>query len=61
MNFFQDNSCKIYDRNLQKLVTEIFKLKMNLALEIIKDVFEIVEGRYALKNELKLNSRKIHC
>ena len=33
---------------------------MNLALEIIKDVFEIVEGRYALKNELKLNSRKIH-
>ena len=34
---------------------------MNLALEIIKDVFEIVEGRYALKNELKLNSRKIHC
>ena len=33
---------------------------MNLASEIIKEVFEIVEGPYALRNELKLKSRKIH-
>ena len=39
----KDNSCKIYDRSLQKLVTEIFKVKMNLAPEIIEAVFEIVE------------------
>ena len=45
----KDNSCKIYDRSLQKLVTEIFKIKMNLAPEIIEAVFEIVE-----------KSRKIH-
>ena len=56
----QDNSCKIHHRNLQKLVTEIFKVKMNLAPEIMKEVFEIVEGPDTLRNELKLKSRKIH-
>ena len=40
----------------QKLITEIFKVKVNLAPEIIKEVFEIVEAL----NELKLKSRKIH-
>ena len=35
---------------------------MNLAPEIMKEVFEIVEGSpNALRNELKLKSRKIHC
>ena len=33
---------------------------MNLAPEIMKEVFEIVEGPYPLKNQLKLKSRKIH-
>ena len=32
---------------------------MNLAPEIMKEVFEIAECPYALRNELKLNSRKI--
>ena len=41
--FEKDNSCKIHDRNLQKLVTEIFKVKMNLGPEKMKEVFEIVE------------------
>ena len=56
----KDNSYKIHDRNLQKLVTEIFKVKMNLSPEIMKELFEIVEGPHALRNELKLKSRKIH-
>ena len=56
----KDNTCKIHDRNLQKLVTEIFKVKINLAPEIRKEVFEIVEGPYAPRNELKLKSGKIH-
>ena len=51
----------IHDRNLQKLLTEIFKIKMNLSPEIMKEVFEIVEGPHALRNDLKLKSRKIHC
>ena len=33
---------------------------MNLAPEIIKEVFEIVEGPYSLRNELNLKSKKIH-
>ena len=56
----KDDSCKIHDRNLQKLVSEIFKVKMNLAPEIMKEVFEIVEVLYALRNELKLKSKKTH-
>ena len=55
----KDDSCKIHDRNLQKLVSEIFKVKMNLAPEIMKEVFEIVEVLYALRNELKLKSKKL--
>ena len=55
----KDNSCKIHDRNLQKLVTEIFKVKMNLAPEIMKEVIEIVGDPYTFRNELKRKSRKI--
>ena len=33
---------------------------MNLDSEIMKELFKIVEGAYALRNELKLKSRKIH-
>ena len=53
----KNNSNKIHDRNLQKLVTEIFKVKMNLDPEIMHEVFEIVEGPHALRNKLKLISR----
>ena len=35
----KDNFCKIFDRNLQKMVTETFKIKMNIAPEIMKEVF----------------------
>ena len=56
----KDNSLRIHDRNLQKLVTEIFKVKMNLGPEIMKEVFEIVEDSHTLRNEIKLKSRKIH-
>ena len=55
----KDNSYKIHDRNLEKLVTGIFKVKMNLGPEIVNEVFEIVEGPHALRNEIKLKSRKI--
>ena len=33
---------------------------MNLAPEIMEELFEIVEGPYALRNELRLKSRKIN-
>ena len=60
----KDNSCKIYDQNVQKLVTEVFKLKMNLASELMREILEIVEDPiedlFVLRNELKLKSRRIH-
>ena len=39
----KDGSFKIHDRNLEILFTEIFKVKMKLAPEIINDVFDIIE------------------
>ena len=46
------------DGNLQKLLIEIFKFKMNLASEIMNELFYVVECPY-LKNNLKFKSRKI--
>ena len=57
----KDNFCKIHDRNLQQLITEISNVNMNLATEIMKEVFEVVEGPYAPRNELKPKLRKIQC
>ena len=37
----KDKSLRIHDRNLQKLVTEIFKVKMNLGPELMKEVFKL--------------------
>ena len=39
----KDRSFKIHDRNLQRLLTEIFKVKMKLAPEIMNEVFDIIE------------------
>ena len=42
----KDDFCRINDRNLQKLLTEIFKVKMKLALQIMNEVFDIIECPY---------------
>ena len=52
-------SFKIYDRNLQRLLIEIFKVKMKLAPEIMNEVSDIIESPYPLRNELRFKSRKI--
>ena len=39
----KDGSFKINDRNLQKLLIEIFKVKMKFAPEIINEVFDFLE------------------
>ena len=57
----KENSYKIHDRNLEKLLTGIFQVKMNLGPEIMKEIFEIVEGPHTIRNERKLKLRKIHC
>ena len=56
----KDNSYNVHDRNLQKLLTKIFRVKMNLGPEIMKEVFEVIEDPHVLRNDLKLKWRKIH-
>ena len=49
----------IYRKKLQKLVTEIFKVKNGLSLELINDVFEFIEKPYSLRATSHFRSRKI--
>ena len=44
----KDGSMKIHEWNLQKLLMEIFKVKMKLTLEIMNEVFHIIECPYPL-------------
>ena len=37
----KENSLTIYQRNLKLLVTEMFKVKIGCALDIMKEIFEI--------------------
>ena len=46
-----DNAVTIHQRNLQVLVTEIFKVKNNLSPEIMKQVFDFQEPYYNLRSE----------
>ena len=41
-------------------MAEIFKVKVNLAPEIMKNIFDISQSPYSLKNELILGSWKIY-
>ena len=57
--FAKDGFFRIHDRNLQKLVIEIFKVKMKLAPEIMNVVFDIIERPYPLRSVLRFKSRNI--
>ena len=54
----KDNSSNIHHRNLQKLVTEIFKVKNGLSPELM-NVFEFIEKPYSLRTTSHFRSRKI--
>ena len=45
----EDNSFRIHHRNLQKLVTEIFKVKNGSSLELMNDFFEFIKKPYYLQ------------
>ena len=47
----KDHSVTVHQKNLQVLVTEIFKVENNLASDIMKDVFELKEPPYNLWSE----------
>ena len=44
-----DNSVTVYQKNLQVLVTEIYKVKNGIAPEIMKDIFELQNPWYNLR------------
>ena len=56
----RDSSTTIHPRNLQKLVTEIFKVKIGIAPELMKGVFKFADVSYNLRNQSKCN-RSIPC
>ena len=56
----KDNSFSIHYRNLQRLIIEIFTVKLGLASEIMKNVFPIIENPYNLRNETKFKSKNVH-
>ena len=49
----------MHDSNLQKLLIEIFKVKLKLAPEIMNEVFDTIVCLYSLRNELRFKSRNI--
>ena len=46
----KDNSVKVHDRNLQVLVTEMFKVKMGISPVIMNDVFQSRNCNYITRN-----------
>ena len=46
--------------NLQKLLIEIFKIKIKLPPEIMNEVFDFIECWYRHRNKLRFKSRNIH-
>ncbi len=55
----KDNSVSIHHRNLQKLVTEMYKVKNNLSPSIMKDVFKERNSPYGLRNNCTWTSSNI--
>lgn len=46
----KDSSTSMHQRNLQTLVNEKFKVKSNLTVEIINDIFKLNHRSYNIKN-----------
>ena len=52
-------SVTIHHRNLQTLAYEIFKVKNNMAPEILTEIFPQKESNYRLRNSTALQGRSI--
>ena len=55
----KDKSVTIHHRNLQTLAYEIFKVKNNMAPEILTEIFPQKESNYSLRNSTTLQGRSI--
>ena len=46
-----DESFCIHHRNLQKVATEMYKIKNNISLTLIQDLFPVYDNSYNLRND----------
>ena len=56
----KDNSVSIHHRNIQVLVTEMFKVKNNIAPEIMKELFASKMSSYDLRNNNSFKRRRVN-
>ena len=49
----RESSTVLHQRNLQKIITEIFNVKTGIASELMKGVFEFADVPYNLGNQSK--------
>ena len=54
------NTVSIHHRYLQVLVTEIFKIKNNIATKIINEIFQNMTSSYNLQKNTSFYVRKVH-
>ena len=54
-----DKSVTVHERNLQVLVTEIYKIENNLSPGIMENIFEKRHLKYSLRDPLKFKSNNI--
>ena len=56
----KDNSVSIHQRNLQVLVTELYKVKSNMAPEILNEIFQNRKSSYNLRTNSSFAIRPVH-
>ena len=56
----KDNSVSIHHRNIQALATEMFKVKNNIAPEIMKELFAPKMSSYGLRNNNSFKRRRVN-
>ena len=60
----KDKSVTIHERNLQKVVIEIYKVKNGLSPEFMKEIFRLSSNPYNLRNKKELknsNIKTVYC
>ena len=55
----KDDSVSIHSRNIQALATEMFKVKNNIAPEIMKELFAPKMSSYDLRNNNSFKRRRV--
>ena len=56
----KDNSVSIHLRNLQVLVTKLYKVKSNMAPEILNEIFQNRTSSYNLRTNSSFADRPVH-